>query len=71
MNTGVGSHFLLQGIFPTQGSNSGLPHRRRILHPLSHQGSPSYKKKETKFWPESERAVMSDHQRAASSNGCG
>jgi len=23
-NTGVGYHFLLQGIFPTQGSNSGL-----------------------------------------------
>ena len=26
-------------IFPTQGSNSGLPHCRRILYPLSHQGS--------------------------------
>ena len=25
-NTGVGSHSLLQGIFWTQGSNSGLPH---------------------------------------------
>ena len=24
-NTGVGCHFLLQGIFPTQGSNLGLP----------------------------------------------
>ena len=23
--TGVGCHFLLQGIFPTQGSNPGLP----------------------------------------------
>ena len=23
-NTGVGSHFILQGIFPTQGSNPGL-----------------------------------------------
>ena len=39
-NTGVSSHSLLQGIFPTQGSNPGLPHYRRILHQLSHQGSP-------------------------------
>jgi len=41
-NTGVGSIFLLQGIFPTQGSNSGLPHCRRILYQLSHKGSPMY-----------------------------
>ena len=40
-NTGAGNHFLLQGIFPTQGSNSGLPHWRQILYHLSHQGSPS------------------------------
>ena len=39
-NTGVGFHVLLQGIFPTQGSNPGLPHCRRILYCLSHQGSP-------------------------------
>ena len=37
-NTGVGSLSLLQGIFPTQGSNPGLPHCRRILYQLSHQG---------------------------------
>ena len=37
-NTLVGSHSLLQGIFPTQGSNPGLPHCRRILYQLSHQG---------------------------------
>ena len=30
-NTGVGCHALLQGIFPTQGSNPGLPHFRWIL----------------------------------------
>ena len=30
-------HALLQGIFPTQGSNSGLPHCRWILYGLSHQ----------------------------------
>ena len=40
-NTGVGSLSLLQGIFPTQGSNPGLSHCRRILHQLSHKGSPT------------------------------
>ena len=30
-NTGVGSHALLQGIFPTQGLNPGLLHCRQIL----------------------------------------
>ena len=39
-NTGVGCHSLLQGIFPTQESNPGLPHCRWILYHLSHQGSP-------------------------------
>ena len=38
-NTGVGSRSLLQGIFSTQGLNPGLPHCRRILYQLSHQGS--------------------------------
>ena len=36
-NTGVGSLSLLQGIFPTQGSNPGLLHCRRILYQLSHR----------------------------------
>ena len=36
-NTGVGCHFLLQEIFPTQGSNSGLSHCRQMLYCLSHQ----------------------------------
>ena len=39
-NTGVGSHFLFQGIFLTQESNRGLLHCRRILHQLSHRGIP-------------------------------
>ena len=38
-STGVGCR-ALQGIFPTQGSNPGLPHYRQILYHLSHQGSP-------------------------------
>ena len=39
-NTGVGCHALLQGIFPTQGSNPGLPHCRQIIYQLSHHGGP-------------------------------
>ena len=38
-NTGVGSLSLLQGIFPNQRSNPGLPHCRRILYQLNHKGS--------------------------------
>ena len=37
-SAGVDCHFLLQGIFPTQGSNPGLPHCRQTLYRLSHQG---------------------------------
>ena len=39
-DTGVGHHALLQGIFPTQGLNPGLPHCRWIVYHLSQQGSP-------------------------------
>ena len=39
-NNGVSSHSLLQGIFPTQGSNLDLLHCRQNLYHLSHQGSP-------------------------------
>ena len=37
-NTGVSSLSLLQGIFPTQGSNPGLWHCRQVLYKLSHKG---------------------------------
>ena len=37
-DTGVDFHFLLQGIFPTQGLNLGLLCCRHILHRLSYQG---------------------------------
>ena len=40
----MGSLSLLQGIFPTQGSNPGLPHCRWILPQLSHKGSPGYER---------------------------
>ena len=39
-NTRVGCHFLLWGIFPTQGSNLGLLHCRQLLYHLSHEVGP-------------------------------
>ena len=39
-NTGVRSCSLLQGSFPTQGSNPGLLHCGQVLYQLSHRGSP-------------------------------
>ena len=38
-STGVGCHFLLQGIFPPQGLNPGVLHCRQMLYRLSHQES--------------------------------
>ena len=38
-NTGLGCHFLLQGIFQTQESNQGLLHCRQIFYCLSYQRS--------------------------------
>ena len=46
-NTGVGCHALLQGIFPTPGSNPDLLHCRWILYHLSQQGSP----RTLEWWP--------------------
>ena len=41
-DTGVGSLSLLQGIFPTQGLNPGLFHRRHVLYQLNHKEAPEY-----------------------------
>ena len=41
-NIGVGCYALLQGIFPTQGLNSGLLHCRQILYHLSYQKAQTY-----------------------------
>ena len=49
-NTGVGSLSLLQGVFPTQELNPGLPHCRRIPYQLSHKGSPSWFKEYENTW---------------------
>ena len=56
-NTGVGSPSLLQGIFPTQGSNPSFPHCQRILYQLSHKRSPrilewvAFPFSSISFWP--------------------
>ena len=52
-NPGVGCHFLLQGIFLTQGSNLHvlrLLHCRQNLVPPSHPGSPFLKGNKEIFW---------------------
>ena len=49
-NAGVGSHSLLQGIFPTQRPNPGLLHCRQTLYHLSHQGSPYKCYYRINFW---------------------
>ena len=49
-NTGVVSHSLLHGIFPSQGPNSGLPHCRQILYKLSYQGHSGYVPGVMTFW---------------------
>ena len=62
-NARVGRLSLLQGIFPTQGSNPGLPHCRRILYQLSHKGNPrilewvAYPFSSRSFWPRSQTGV--------------
>ena len=48
-STRVGCHFLLQGIFLTQGSNPGLPHCRQTLYHLNYQGSPLPKESHTLY----------------------
>ena len=48
-STGMGSWFLLQGIFPTQELNQGLLYYRWILYQLSYQGSPQKTKDQQKI----------------------
>ena len=55
MHTVVSCQSLFQVIFPTQKSNTGLPHCRWILHPLNHQGSP------TTSWLESNSLTHRPH----------
>ena len=48
-DTGVGCHFLIQGIFLTQGLNPGLLHCRQILYQLSYKGNPKELREELTF----------------------
>ena len=63
-NIGVGSLSLLQGIFPTQGSNPGLLHCWWILYQLSHKGSPrilewvAYPVSSGSSWPRNQTGVF-------------
>ena len=64
-DTGVGSLSLLQGIFPTQGSNLGLMHCRQILYQLNNKGRPrmlewvAYPFSRGSFWPRNWTGVSS------------
>ena len=63
-NTGMGCHALLQGIFPTQGSNPALPNFRWILYQLSQQGCPrilewvAYPLSRRSSWPGNQTGVF-------------
>ena len=56
-STRVGCHFLLQGIFPTQGSNPGLPHFRQTLYHLSYQGCCSVNRHQNVNWERQEATL--------------
>ena len=62
-NTRVSSLSFLQGIYPTQGSNPGLPHYRGILYQLSHKGNSrilewvAYPFSSESFWPRNQTGV--------------
>ena len=62
-NTGMDSLSLLQGSFPIQGLNAGLPHCRQILYQLSHKGSPrilewvTYPFSSWSSWPRNQTGV--------------
>ena len=62
----MGSHFLLQGIFHTQGSNLGLLHCRQMLYHLSHQGSPSPIQVELPSRPSNHRRYFVSHSTGTS-----
>ena len=60
-NAGVGCHFLLRGIFPTQGSNQCLLHCRQTLNQRSYQGSlyQNFKKRQNKLCLGINKSVIS------------
>ena len=59
-STGVACHFLLQRIFPTQGSNLSLPHCRQRLYPLSPLSLSKQVKWHTQKCYDSSKALLKD-----------
>ena len=59
-STGVGCHFLLQGIFLTQGSNPGLPHCRRRFT-IWATGKSKVKEEREESWPKTQHSKSKDH----------
>ena len=62
-STGVGCHFLLQGIFPTQGLDPGLPHCRQTFLSSKPPGKPFlggevYKSQENSYSGVDDRSVI-------------
>ena len=56
-NTGVGSLSLLQGIFPTQGSNPGLPTLQADSSPAEPQGKPNEWSNQEDSWAVSAEGI--------------
>ena len=69
-NTRVGSHSLLQMIFPTQRSNSRLLYCRQILYPLSYWGSPTTFRKGLPKWLSGKESTF-QHRKCAVNPGLG
>ena len=57
-NIGVGCHFLLQGIFPTQGSNPCLLHRRWALYHWATWGALVCCTEHSKWWENKQKALL-------------
>ena len=73
-NTGVGCHSLLQGTFPTQGSNLGLLHHWQILYNLSYRKAlnlPGWREIQLQqiFWPPSPPGMTEESQECVVSRG--
>ena len=69
-STGVGGHFLLQGIFPTQGPNSGLSHCKQPFYHLSHQGSPTDRRNTSKKKKRKEKRRRNTSELILENNKC-
>ena len=60
-NTGVGCHFLLQGIFSIQGLNPGLPHCRQMLLTSAPPGKP-WSEGTSNLWPSTIKILLAYFQ---------